>query len=290
MLERNRSLNRERIRTSPLAASKRFGRYKGESEKAQREHDVQTNLAGVERLLGFWRENLWQMDIFSVRSDYAESQYDYLSGQARNLEYTAQDVQRFSIVLPDHQDENNFLYKVSGCLSVLVNSGPQTRYVINTDHLGLTPEYLGWRNNKDLTVLGQAGHHFGRGMEAGDVLVQGCAGGSLGAGMGAGTIMVEGDAADAAGIHLKGGLIHVKGDVTRYAAMYMKGGKLAIDGDAGPDLGCFMEGGIVHVKGDVGSISRDMKGGEVHVDGEIGIIGDIRSGRIYHRGRLIVDK
>jgi formylmethanofuran dehydrogenase subunit C len=52
-----------------------------------------------------------------------------------------------------------------------------------------------------------------------------------------------------------------------------------------------MKGGVIRI---LGSTDRDvgfgMIGGEIHVEGAIGSIGNIRNGKIYHKGKLIVDK
>jgi len=83
--------------------------------------------------------------------------------------------------------------------------------------------------------------------------------------------------------------IMVIGDV-RSAASMMKGGRLILHGTVFM-LAVLMEGGEVKLHGDVLAIvGSDMEGGEIHVEGEIGSIGDVIHGKIFHKGKLIVDK
>ena len=69
-----------------------------------------------------------------------------------------------------------------------------------------------------------------------------------------------------------------------------KGGVLIIEDDISKP-GCTMKGGRLVCHGDaIGLVGENMNGGEVHIDGDIGPIGNIIHGKIYHKGKLIVDK
>jgi hypothetical protein len=47
----------------------------------------------------------------------------------------------------------------------------------------------------------------------------------------------------------------------------------------------------ITVEGNAGDfVGPRMEGGEIHINGEIGSFGDIKHGKIYHKGKLIVDK
>jgi formylmethanofuran dehydrogenase subunit C len=71
----------------------------------------------------------------------------------------------------------------------------------------------------------------------------------------------------------------------------MKGGCVTVQGDAGNEVGEFMHGGIIIVKGNAGShVGLMMRGGEIHLEGDYGGIGYVEHGKIYHKGKLIVDK
>jgi formylmethanofuran dehydrogenase subunit C len=281
---------RRRIEVPDMAARKRFGRYKKEGSSTVRDADVRQDIAGVGTLLRFWEDGGRSFDYFSVRSDYALRAYKDNCALAKRLDYTAEDVERFSIILAEHQDVDAFWYRMSGCLSTLIDSGADPEYTIHVGKLLSAPSFLGWRNRKDLLVIGDVGYSFVSGMTDGSVRAEGLVKDDLAKGMTGGVVEIFGDAGGGAGIHLGGGEVSIRGSVTKYAAMYMTGGTLTIGGDAGSRLGFAMQGGVVRVKGNAESISDDMAGGEVHVDGEIGSIGDIKGGKIFHKGKLMVDK
>jgi formylmethanofuran dehydrogenase subunit C len=72
---------------------------------------------------------------------------------------------------------------------------------------------------------------------------------------------------------MKGGELEIEGSVFyRFLGKNMQGGKITISGFAGYEVGHYM------------------KGGEIHIQGDYGSLGYIEKGRIYHRGKLIVDK
>ena len=94
---------------------------------------------------------------------------------------------------------------------------------------------------------------------------------------------------------LKGGEIVVEGDAGQITLI--EGGKIHVKGNVGI-LGWDMYGGIIIVDGSVGTICPEdgeedwdgIDGGEVHIKGDIGSMGEIEHGKIFHKGKLIVDK
>ena len=66
--------------------------------------------------------------------------------------------------------------------------------------------------------------------------------------------------------------VEIKGDVGHFFGALMTGGRLVLDGNAGEDVGHFMSGG------------------EIHINGDYKTIGDVLGGKIFHKGKLIVDK
>lgn len=101
--------------------------------------------------------------------------------------------------------------------------------------------------------------------------------------------------------------IQIVGNVADRAFHEMKSGLVVIDGDVGRSLGKKMSGGKIIVHGDVeadsiyGLMVSQMEGGEVHIEGEMtgnknprdirrAIKDTVKHGRVYHRGKLIVDK
>jgi hypothetical protein len=73
--------------------------------------------------------------------------------------------------------------------------------------------------------------------------------------------------------------------------------RVTVEGDLGNYVGFEMGGGadpsstVIIVNGNVGQCcGKDMLSGEIHVNGEIESLGKPVRGRIYHKGKLIVDK
>jgi formylmethanofuran dehydrogenase subunit C len=105
---------------------------------------------------------------------------------------------------------------------------------------------------------------------------------------------------------MSGGKIIIEGKINWACdgiANNMKGGELIVKGDAGLSIGYHMSGGRVVIHGNVilqdecpenfpDLIGEGMTGGEIHINGELeGIkIGDVVHGKIFHNGKLIVDK
>lgn len=67
--------------------------------------------------------------------------------------------------------------------------------------------------------------------------------------------------------------ITVKGDIGAGLGYKMTGGTIIVEGNGGYDIGMLMEGGEIHINGEYKSISETMK-----------------HGKIYHKGKLIVEK
>ncbi|NYZ74372.1 hypothetical protein H0O00_04475 [Candidatus Micrarchaeota archaeon] len=73
---------------------------------------------------------------------------------------------------------------------------------------------------------------------------------------------------------------------------YQNTKNVTVNGDAGRWAGDSMQGGTVTVNGNAGAaLGREMKGGEIHINGEMVMVADfMRHGKIFHKGKLIVDK
>jgi len=66
---------------------------------------------------------------------------------------------------------------------------------------------------------------------------------------------------------------------------------LVINGFGGYYLGMEMQSGLIEVNGNCNDYVGDkMTGGEIHINGWYGGLGCVKGGKIYHEGRLIVDK
>jgi hypothetical protein len=209
-----------------LAISRRFGNYKPESEKAVRKTGVVEDETR-KRLMKAWKA--------CSSTGNSETDYAKMLRKVKRLEYSAKDVESFSLALVEFQKEYEFSFKAGLFLSALINNCKDSEFVIHTSHLDESIDDLGYENIKDIIVEGDVGVGFGTGM--------------------------------------KGGIIMVKGN-------------------AGALLGTDMEGGSITLKGNAGKwLANDMKGGEIHLYGDIERIhGEVKHGKIFYNGKLIVDE
>jgi glutamate synthase domain-containing protein 3 len=173
-----------------------------------------------------------------------------------DIQFTAKDVEEFSLVLEEYQQERYFSRKASLFLSALINSGKDSHYIIHTQHLAKPLNSIGFKNEKDITVDGNTGNYVGDSMEGG-------------------TIIVNGDAKDRCGFLMRGGSITVDGDVGNDVAWDLIGGRITINGNAGNKVGIWMNGGEIRLEGEYESLSYYCW---------------IYGGRIYHKGELIFPK
>lgn len=239
----NMQVARSRTAVQPLAVSKKFGRYKKEDKKTVRKADVKEG-ATLKELKKAWRAYKYEED--------HHGGYNGIAPLVKSLQYSSDDVERFSLVIAEFQDEEKFSHKAGFFLSALVNNGEDSHYVVHTTHLKKPVDKLGYKNTKNIAVKGDVGMFVGYSMEDG-------------------TIMIEGDAGEYAGAHMSGGNIRVKGNVDECVGSSMEGGIITIDGDAGDIVGFCMKDGVIRIEGSLGSVYEFTQ-----------------MGRIYHKGELIV--
>lgn len=249
---------------SVLALAKVFRGLKPETEKPVRPIELVDDET-LEKMKEAWKP------VEIDKSDWNAS-YENALAQVKKLKYTAKDVENFSIALAGFQNEGLFSYKAGYFLSALINNCKDNEFIIHTAHLELI-RYFGYKNTKNIVVKGDLGGIVGLRMECG-------------------SITVEGNAGDWVGDEMNGGNITVKGNATDWAGDEMKGGVITVEGDVGYSLGEEIGGGTIIVKGNAGNgVGRLMTGGEIRLEGEYGGIGDnIKHGKIFHKGVLIVDK
>ena len=187
-------------------------------------------------------------------------------------DYTAADIERFSIALEAFQGDKEFPTKAAVFLSFLINNGTESDYFIHTSSYR-DLDFLGCLNTKNIMVNGNAGHHLGISMKEG-------------------RITVLGDSGVGTGYHMKGGMIEVHGNAGPSAGEDMKNGVLIIHGDAGPFLAMRAHDSRIHIIGNAGrETGKWMARTEIHISGNHkGISKKIISGRIYHKGELILEK
>jgi formylmethanofuran dehydrogenase subunit C len=285
----------------------RFGRYGKEEEKAIRGQDIREDQV-VSQLIIIWRA-------FGPQTELEmEKVYDDMSAALSGVQYTPEHVEKFSLALAESlpesispQNEITLPFNIGLFLSALINNGKDDEYTIHTKGLAVLPQFLGSENRKKIIVKGDGGEYLGSRMEGGSITVEGDVEESAGIGMKGGAIIIKNDAGYRLGYHMNGGMITVEGNCGERPGGAMKGGIILIKGDAGDTVGDEMEdgeitvigsvgketgrlmrGGKIIIKGDAGSdLGHVMKGGEIHVEGSIESIGEVESGRIYHRGELI---
>ncbi|MDD5171991.1 MAG: hypothetical protein PHF60_03055 [Candidatus ainarchaeum sp.] len=250
-------------RPDALAIAKGFRGYGPEKESGLRETVVKEDEM-LRQLKTVWETCNYKGE---VHTDYAA-----MCEAVKELGYSAKDVERFSIVLVEFQDEHNFYYKAGVFLSALVNSCREDDLIIHTSHLTRHIDHLGYQNMKNITIEGDAGNIMG--------------------GLGRGSIILNGNAGNYAGLNLLGGSIIVKGNVGEHVGNDMKSGSITVKGNAGDSMAGNMRGGIITVEGNAGkSVGWEMTDGEIHLNGDYGGVSDyIVHGKIFHKGKLIFGK
>jgi hypothetical protein len=85
--------------------------------------------------------------------------------------------------------------------------------------------------------------------------------------------------------------VTIKGDVGIWLGHGMTSGTIHVLGNANGLIGYRMRGGRIFVDGNVTLVGEALEGGEIHIGGEIiELREDVANARIFHKGKLIVDK
>lgn len=85
--------------------------------------------------------------------------------------------------------------------------------------------------------------------------------------------------------------IIVDGKIGDCIGYEMHRGLITVNGNADDLVGWKTEKGIIIVNGNIGGlVGERMDEGEIHIEGTFVSLGNIRGGRVYHKGELIVDK
>ncbi len=232
-------------------AHNQFGRYKREEYYPVRTPDTKKNEV-VAQLKEAWRNFHFKHNSMSV------IEYRKALNSIKGTNYPAKDVEMFSLILSEFQDEKDFDRKAGLFLSALVNTGSSSSYIIHTYHLEIKPEELCFENIKNVIINGDVGDCCGNNMQTGKLVIQGNAGQFLGEFMTGGAIVCNGDA--------DGGL-----------AQTMEGGTIIINGNTGPTIGQGMKGGEVHIEGDYNSGNYESLMIRI-------------AGKVFHKGRLLYGK
>jgi formylmethanofuran dehydrogenase subunit C len=275
---------RKSLETKSTAIGSKFGKFDLEREVSSTKAEVKET-AAIRGIDAAWRACGCDLS-WSDNADYFS-----MLQTVKNLLYTSEDIERFSLALADFQQEKEFPWKAGLFLSALINNGNENDYTIHVHHLGESLHNIGFRNKKNITVNGNAGNDVGEKMKDGSITVMGDVRDRIGYWMKGGSIDVMGNAGSFIGRDMKNGSITIKGNTEGDVGTCMEGGSIAVAGNAGNDVGELMEGGCVTINGNAGiRIGEWMRGGEIRLECDYGIIGDYTGRRIYHNGQLFSGK
>jgi hypothetical protein len=211
-----------------LAFANRFSRYAPMEEKTVRDVQVTENEV-VPQLKNLFRQTKYDENYDRYDRFYRETFHKQIARLVKGIDYSAKDVELFSLVLEELKKDFKDICavtcfglpwglesstKVGLFLSALINQGKDRDYIIHTENLSFAIFHLGFKNTKNITVVGPVGD-------------------GLGCQMNSGTIVVTGHAADDVGEHMDGGTIRVKGNTGDYIGGDMRDGKIYLSGDYG---------------------------------------------------------
>ena len=257
-----------------MAVSKRFGMYKKEEKVGVRKAEIKEDQT-LGKFSKIWRK-VFQQDK-GMDQDIGRL-HSALSRLLKRIEYSHKDVEKFSLMLADFPLEEDMPGEAGLFLSALINNGKDSDYVVHAEPFGQI-DILGFRNRKSITLKGNGGVWIGTEMKGGKLIVEGDVDDEIGGGMRGGKILVKGNSGSA-GDHMKGGEIMIEGNAGA-VGNFMEGGRIIVKGNATLQVGDFMEGGEIVIEGEISSIEDEIFGS---------IEDNVNHGKIYHKGKLIVDK
>jgi formylmethanofuran dehydrogenase subunit C len=266
-----------------MAVRKRFGAYKPEPHKAVRTGDVKESEA-LRKMIDAWNTFSRPSTGFTNNKDLNEA--------TKGIHYTAEDVERFCVLLETYQNEHRFVVNAGRFLSAFISHGTDSDYTIPIKQLDKPIMGLCMDTSKNVRVEGDLGRGTCWYAKGGSLTINGSTGFLLTGHMKDGNVLVLGNAGDKVGLEMVGGVVTINGNVGDETGREMNDGNIAVKGNAGNLLGNGMRGGTIVVDGDAGSdVGIYMRGGEIHLMGDFTSIGDnVRGGRIYHKGKVIAGK
>jgi hypothetical protein len=246
--------------TGRLNAQKKFGKYKKMEPNAVRTAEVEMNEA-LQRMLAAFQA--LQPSCFNYRAACEATEADVWEVVAavkeiyKRTEYSAKDVEHFSLLLGDYQDIPEFPRRAGIFLSILMNHGNAAfDYTVHTAHLEEL-DCLGYCNSNRITVLGDGGHSLGmRQTVIGSITVKGNCGYHPGHFMNGGSVIVDGDAGEGIGRCLARGEVVIRGDAADAVGCLLYGGRIIVEGTSGKEVGLMAHGGEIVLKGKYGSYCR----------------------------------
>ncbi len=199
--------------------------------------------------------------------DPINEKYSFVEARIKGMRYTQADIQDFLTALLEYQDDQSFRVGAGLLVSALVNNGPSDGYELRILHLEKRIDFLGFRNVKNLTIIGNVGDCAGSRSESGTLIIDGTAGSYLGNCCKGGTIILNGNAGAYVARMAGPANITIMGSVDDNLGWNLKGATVIVEGDAKYDVGRGMETGSILVKGNAIAAASWMVGGRIVVEG-----------------------
>jgi len=240
----------ESIRTCRAMASGRFGHFKPETEKKNRQADIRKGPA-LKRILEAWHSIDLDSPSGSLRCGRATIEiYDTVADRLSGINARQTDIDAFIAYLKVRESDHHDADKAGLFLSALVNTGCQKSYRIDLRGMAQLNQ-VAFRNCKRITVQCYKGEYF--------------------ASYNAAQVTIRGNVFGVA-IGQTGGKTVVHGDCIHVATKLM-GGEVIVLGSA-ENVGFMMQGGRVDIKGRVEPVIDEnhiqfgeaMEGGEISVN------------------------
>lgn len=161
-----------------------------DKEVQQQITKLKVNDASLDKIIYCFEKSFKKYDHF------CQHYYEYCikSIKKQKIDYSKDDITKFSIYLSKYQDKKSFQTITGIFLSALINLSDENEFVVITEHFQKSIDLFAWKNTKKITVLGSVGEHVGRNMHEGELLIKGNVERCIGSGIESGKIIVEGDA------------------------------------------------------------------------------------------------
>lgn len=206
-----------------------------------------------------------------ANGDTLDDAYEAAVDMVEELDYGKELIQKYCrerTWTADRQSRRRGLF-----LSALINEHDGEEYVLPDlsaeSDVGWRDglDYVGYRNEDDITVEGTVGNEAGLAMADGTLTVEDHAGANPGKEMTGGRLHIKKSAGgmffDGVGQDMDGGTLIVDGDVCGDAGHSMQDGRIQVGGDVLRSVGPRQQGGMILFEGG-GSVAPNRRGGTVH--------------------------
>lgn len=181
---------------------KRFRHFKPAEEQSVRVPDVVAENPQIAMLRTKFAEYQWEyddrflnrtfLDMTDVEEHDALINFNKIMGFMASLQFSAKEIERFSIAIEEFSEDAIFPKKAGIFISAMIAASKDTDFTVHTGHLSFPLEYLGFGNTKSIEIIGNGGAFLCMQMAGGVVSVHGDTNGILAKNMSGGTIVVYG--------------------------------------------------------------------------------------------------